>query len=69
VIYKGLNEYVTTIYGSVSNGLQGSDIAAHAVTYAYKGTAGTDYYAKVTVFASDSKGSDSRTIITNSVTV
>jgi len=68
-VYKESGSKVATIYGSTANGLQSSSISMHAGTYTYCGTAGTTYYAKVTVFASDSSGSDSRVIITNSVTV
>ena len=68
-IYKDLNTYVTTIYGSAANGLQDTNIGTHGGTYTYRGTAGPAYYAKVTVFASDSDGSDSRTVITPSITV
>lgn len=68
-IYKASGSKVKTVYGSTANGLQASDISMHAGTYSYSGTPGTTYYAKVTVFASDGSGSDSRTIITNSVTL
>lgn len=68
-IYEISGTKVKTVYGSLSNGLQDSNISMHADTYRYEGTPGTTYYAKVTVFASRSTGSDSRTIITNSVTV
>ncbi len=68
-IYRDLNTKVATFYGSTANRLQDSNTGTHGGTYTYSGTAGVAYYAKVTVFASDANGSDSRTIITNSVVV
>lgn len=68
-IYKVSGEKVDTIYGSTANGLQDTGTSTHIGSYTYYGTPGTTYYAEVTVFAARSTGSDSRLIITNSVTL
>lgn len=63
-IYKSNGSYVTTIYGNSTNKLLGSSTEHHSGSYIYKGVSGTSYYAKVTVYAKDSTGSDSRTVTT-----
>lgn len=68
-IIKASGAHVTTIYGSTANGLQASNISTHAATYTFSGTPGVEYCAKVTFYVSDADGSDSRTMITNSVKV
>ena len=67
VVYKPDGSYVTTITGTVSNGLLGTSDAHHSGNYIYHGTPGTSYYFAVTVYAGDSTGSDSRTVTTNTV--
>ncbi len=67
VIYKSDGSYVTTITGTTGNGLIVSSDFGHAGSYAYLGTSGTYYYAKVTVFATIGSVSDSRTITTSTV--
>ena len=67
VVYKSDGSYVTTITGTVSNGLLGTSDAHHPGNYIYHGTPGTSYYFAVTVYAGDSTGSDSRTVTTNTV--
>lgn len=68
-ICKASGAHVTTIYGSTSNGLQAANTTIHGATYTFTGTPGTEYIAKVTIYAADSNGSDSRLIITSSVIV
>ena len=68
-IYTEAGTKVETAYGSTANGLQFSNTSLYTGTYHFSGSPGTTYYAKVTVFASDGAGSDSRLIITNSVTL
>ena len=68
-ICKASGAHVTTIFGSTSNGLLAANTTIHGATYTFTGTPGTEYIAKVTLYAADSSGSDSRLIITNSVTV
>lgn len=67
VVYKSNGTYVTTINGSISNGLFRLADVNHSGYYIYHGTPGTSYYFVVTVFAGDSTGSDSRTVTTNTV--
>lgn len=59
---------VYTYWGSSSNGMLGENTVSHIGKITYSGTAGKEYRALVTVYAKDSTGDDSRTIITNSVT-
>lgn len=67
-IYKSNGSYVTTIYGNSKNGLMGYSTGYHGGAYIYTGTSGVSYYAKVTVYAKDSTGSDSRTVTTATAT-
>lgn len=67
VIYKGDSTYVTTITGTVSNGLIRTDAARHRSSYTYYGDANTSYYAVVTGFATISPDTDSRTRTTDTV--
>lgn len=69
VFYKSNGDYVTTIYGSASNGLIGANACLHDGDYYYSLTSGVSYYAKVTVFATAGSLSDSRTITTSTVKV
>lgn len=64
-VYRSNGSYVTTITGTTSNGLLRSSTSYHGGTYTYKGVSGTSYYMVVTVYASNSSGSDSRVITTN----
>lgn len=63
-IYKSNGSYVTTIYGNSTNKLLGYSTEHHSGCYIYNGVSGTSYYAKVTVYAKDSTGSDSRIVTT-----
>ncbi len=67
VIYKSDGTYVTTITGSVSNGLIRTSTTRHRSTYTYSGNAGTSYYAIVTGFATIGSDSDSKSVKTNAV--
>lgn len=64
-IYRSNGVHVTTIPGNTTNGLLGSSVAYHSGMYTYRGAAGASYYAVVTVYASNSSGSDSRIVTTN----
>lgn len=59
---------VATYFGSVANGLLAADTDEHAGNITYVGTSGKQYRARVTVYAGDSTGDDSRTVITNTIT-
>lgn len=65
-IYKSDGTYVTTIYGSTSNGLMANRVLSKSGSYTYKGSSGTSYYAKVTLSATAGGEHDSRTVTTNS---
>lgn len=67
-IYKSDGTYVTTITGTVANGLLRTNAFSHRSTYTYKGTSGVTYYAEVTVYAKIGSDSDSRTVTTPTVT-
>lgn len=62
--WKGISTY----FGSVSNGMLGDNAYLYVGSISYKGTPGKEYRALATVYAENSTGDDSRTIITNSVT-
>lgn len=64
-VYRSNGSYVTTIVGTTANGFLRSSTTYHGGTYTYKGVSGTSYYMVVTVYASNSNGSDSRVITTN----
>lgn len=66
-IYKLDGTYVTTVTGTVTNGLLRTNATRHSSTYTYKGTSGVTYYAEVTVYAKIGSDSDSRTVTTPSV--
>jgi hypothetical protein len=59
---------VSTYFGSTSNGMLAGNDYSHIGSITYKGTPGKEYRALATVYAENSSGDDSRTIITNSVT-
>lgn len=67
-IYEEDDTYVTTITGTLANGLLRANAGRHISTYTYKGTSGVTYYAKVTVYAKIGSDSDSRTVETNTAT-
>lgn len=67
-IYRSDGSYVTTITGSVSNGLLSpKNSAFYANNYSYKGTPGVFYYAVVTVCAGPSTNYDTKTVKTSVV--
>lgn len=59
---------VSTYLGSTSNGMLSGNDYSHIGSITYQGTPGKEYRALATVYAENSSGDDSRTIITNSVT-
>lgn len=63
-IYKSTGQYVTTIYGSTTNGLIITDSSRHRSSYTYSGTPGVSYCAVVTVFAEIGDDYDSHAINT-----
>lgn len=65
-IYKADGTYVTTIPGTVKNGLIITGTTRHASIYTYKGTSGVSYYAVMTAYAKIGSNSDTRTMTTNS---
>ena len=67
-IYESDGTYVTTITGTVANGLLRTNATRHISTYTYEGTSGVTYYAEVTVYAKVGSDSDSRTVTTPTVT-
>lgn len=60
--------YLTTIPGTIENGLLITDDSRHRSSYTFHGTSGEAYYALVTVTATIDGVTDSRTITTNSAT-
>lgn len=62
------DKYVTTITGSVRNGLIAANTERHRSSYTYTGKAKTEYYAIVTVTATINGTTDTRDITTNSLT-
>lgn len=66
-IYEEDDTYVTTINGTLTNGLLVSG-TSHRGSYFYEGESGVSYYAKVTLYAGNSSTSDTRIIITDVVT-
>lgn len=66
-IYTSSNTLVKTIYGTTTNGLIAKTNIVHAGSYPIICSPDTEYYAKVTVMARNSQGSDSRVITTNSI--
>lgn len=65
VIYKANGDYITTIWGSTSNGLLSPQSGrVYACSYPYKGTPGTSYYAVVTICAGTAADYDIREIKT-----
>ena len=67
-IFEEDGTYVTTINGTIRSGLICVDSDVHKGYYDKTLTAGTSYYAEVTIFARQGIIYDSRTITTNTVT-
>ncbi len=65
-IYKADGTYVTTISGTVRNGLITTGTMRHASVYTYKGTSGVSYYAVMTAYAKIGSNSDTKSMTTNS---
>lgn len=65
-IYKEDGSFVTSVTGTLSNGLLGTDKKTYAGDYTYYGEAGTVYYMVLTMYAERDGGSDSRLYTTNS---
>ncbi len=68
VVYESNGTYVTTINGSLANGLLIQDDLAHMSTYTFTGTPGTSYYTVLTMYAARDGGSDSKSYTTNTAT-
>lgn len=67
-IFQSDGSHVTTIQGTMSNGLIAPKSSiAHIVTYTYKGTPGMSYYAKVTLCAGSASDYDTRLVRTQTV--
>ena len=56
MIYKSNGSYVTTVYGSTTNGLLRTSTSYHSGTYTYSGVSGTSYYAVITVYGLMKRG-------------
>lgn len=68
-IYQSNGRRVTTIEGTISNGLLSSKTSVvHGLTYTYKGVPGTTYYAKVALCAGTNSDYDVRNVQTQKVT-
>ena len=65
-IYKSDGSYVTTIWGSTSNGLMAGNTQIKNGTYVYKGTSGVYYRAKVTISATAGGETDNKPVWTSS---
>lgn len=65
-IYKGDGTFITSIDGTVSNGLLGKDLKTYAGEYTYYGEPNEVYYMVLTMYAERDGGSDSRQYTTNS---
>lgn len=67
-IYRSSGSYVTTITGTIENGLIDTNEFSHRSSYIYEGTSGLTYYAEVTVFAKIGTDFDSRVVTTPTIT-
>lgn len=67
-IYRSSGSYVTTIIGTIENGLICTNEGSHRSSYIYEGTSGVTYYAEVTVFAKIGTDFDSRVVTTPTIT-
>lgn len=64
-VYKGDGTYVTSITGSVANGLLKENVKTHLGGYTYYGEPNEVYYMVLTMYAERNGGSDSRRYTTN----
>ena len=64
-IYKGDGTYVTSVTGTVANGLLREGSKAHMGGYTYYGKSNEVYYMVLTMYAAFGGGSDSRQYTTN----
>ncbi len=64
-IYKGDGTFITSVTGTVANGLLAKDLKTHAGDYTYYGEANELYYMVLTMYAKRDGGSDSRLYTTN----
>ena len=64
-IYKGDGTYVTSVTGTVANGLLRKDSKSHMGEYTYYGEPNEVYYMELTMYAAFGGGSDSRLYTTN----
>lgn len=64
-IYKGDGTFVTSVTGTVSNGLLAEGRKTHASSYTYYGESNEIYYMVLTMYAERDGGSDSRLYTTN----
>lgn len=64
-IYKGDGTFVTSVTGSVSNGLLAKNLKTYPGSYTYYGEANEVYYMVLTMYAERDGGSDSRLYTTN----
>lgn len=65
-IYKGDGTFVTSVKGSVANGLLAEGFKTYAGDYTYYGEPNEVYYMVLTMYAERDGGSDSRQYTTNS---
>ncbi len=64
-IYEGDGTFVTSVTGSVANGLLGEDLKTYMGHFTYYGEEDTVYYMVLTMYAERDGGSDSRQYTTN----
>lgn len=64
-IYKGDGTYVTSVTGTVANGLLAKNIKSHIGSYTYYGESNEVYYMELTMYAGFKGGSDTRLYTTN----
>lgn len=64
-IYKGDGTFVTSVTGTVANGLLKKDVKTHIGGYTYYGESNEVYYMVLTMYAERDGGSDSRLYTTN----
>lgn len=64
-VYKGDGTFVTSVNGTVSNGLLVKGLKVHAGDYTYYGETNEVYYMELTMYAERDGGSDSRQYTTN----
>ena len=66
-LYKANGNYVSTINGTIENGLVATNNVYSCGTYVISLTSGVSYYAEVTIFADNGTVYDSRTVTTATV--